>query len=148
MMRTEGKTAHASTPFGLLIDLCQQRGIKLTGQRKVIAEVIAGALDHPSAPQIHTRALLRHPRIALATVYRTLRVLREAGLLNEHEFPDGRCHYELASGPHHDHLIDSESGTVIEFCDPEIERLQQSIAGRLGYRLTGHKLVLYGVRAK
>jgi Fur family ferric uptake transcriptional regulator len=83
----------------------------------------------------------------LATVYRTLALLRDAGMVIEHAFPDGRCHYELAGRPHHDHLIDAENGTIVEFCDPEIELLQEAIARRLGYRLTGHRLELYGVRS-
>lgn len=125
---------------------CRQQGIRLTGQRRVISEVMASGLDHPSATEIHALAVRRQPRISLATVYRTLRTLGAAGLVTEHAFPDGRCHYELAGGSHHDHLIDGETGAIIEFCDEEIERLQTAIAARLGYRLTGHRLELYGVR--
>lgn len=127
---------------------CRTKGIKLTGQRRVIAQVMVEGQGHPNAEQIHADAALQHDRISLATVYRTLRMLRDAGMVIEHAFPDGRCHYELAGRPHHDHLIDKESGAIVEFCDPEIERLQQAIARRLGYRLTGHRLELYGVRAR
>jgi len=130
------------------IDECRAKGIKLTGQRRVIAQVMVEGQRHPNAEQIHEDAARQLRRISLATVYRTLRVLRDAGMTIEHAFPDGRCHYELTGRPHHDHLIDKESGAIIEFCDPEIERLQQAIARRLGYRLTGHRLELYGVRAR
>jgi Fur family ferric uptake transcriptional regulator len=126
--------------------LCRAKGIKFTGQRQAIAEAFAKGPDHPSADQIHAAASLRHAGMSLSTVYRTLRILRDSGIVIEHEFQDGRCHYEMAGRPHHDHLIDAESGTIVEFCDPEIERLQQAIATRLGYRLTGHRLELYGVR--
>jgi len=131
-----------------LNEACRSRGIKLTGQRRAISEVMAGARDHPSATQIHELVTRKHPRISLATVYRTLSVLRDAGIVDEHRFGEGRCHYELADGPHHDHLIDAKTGQIVEFADLEIERLQHAIAKRLGYRLTGHKLELYGVRTQ
>jgi Fur family ferric uptake transcriptional regulator len=130
------------------IDQCRAKGIKLTGQRRVIARVMVEERGHPNAEQIHKVAAHQLARISLATVYRTLGLLRDAGMVIEHAFPDGRCHYELAGRPHHDHLIDEESGAIVEFCDPEIERLQQAIAHRLGYRLTGHRLELYGVRER
>jgi len=126
--------------------LCRQKGLRLTGQRRVISEIIASGLDHPCANQIHDLAVRRQPRISLATVYRTLRTLCEVGLVTEHAFKDGRCHYELAGGPHHDHLIDGETGEIVEFFDEEIERLQREVAARLGYRLTGHRLELYAVK--
>lgn len=129
-------------------DQCRAKGIKLTGQRRVIAQAMVEGQDHPNAEQIHAIAARQFDRISLATVYRTMRVLRDAGMVIEHTFPDGRYHYEMAGRPHHDHLIDEESGAILEFCDPEIERLQQAIALRLGYRLTGHRLELYGVRAR
>lgn len=90
----------------------------------------------------------QHDRVSLAAVYRTLRVLRDVGMVIEHAFRDGRCYYEFACRPHHDHLIDKESGAIVEFCDPDIERLQQAIAYRFGYGLTGHRLELHGVRAR
>lgn len=129
-----------------LADLCRSRGIKLTGQRRAIAEVIINAKDHLCVDKIHALVASEHPRISLATVYRTMRTLRDAGIVEEHSFGEGRHHYELASGTHHDHLIDTITGDIVEFCDPEIERLQLMIAERLGYRLVGHKLELYGVR--
>lgn len=128
--------------------LCRARGIKLTGQRRAIAEVIIDAKDHPCVDQIYALVAREHPRISLATVYRTLRTLRDAGIVEEHSFGEGRSHYELASGTHHDHLIDTTSGEIVEFCDPEIERLQQAIAERLGYRLVSHKLELYAVPSR
>lgn len=129
------------------IDQCRSRGIKLTGQRRVIARVMVEEQGHPNAEQIHEVAAREFARISLATVYRTLALLRDAGMVIEHTFPDGRCHYELAGRPHHDHLIDAENGTIVEFCDAEIELLQEAIARRLGYRLTGHRLELYGFRS-
>ena len=128
-------------------DLCRSRGIKLTDQRRAIAEVIIKAKDHPCVDKIHALVAREHPRVSLATVYRTMRTLRDAGIVEEHSFGEGRNHYELASGTHHDHLIDTTTGDIVEFCDPEIERLQQAIAERLGYRLVGHKLELYAVPA-
>ena len=128
-----------------LTDNCKARGIKVTTQRKAICRALARARNHPSATEIHAAVLDRHPRISLATVYRTLRMLCDTGIVDEHDFGAGCGHFELAGGPHHDHLIDAESGTIVEFCDPEIERLQKAIAERLGYRLTGHRLELYGV---
>lgn len=126
-------------------DLCRSRGIKLTGQRLAIAAIIIEAQDHPCVNEIHALVTARHPRISLATVYRTIRVLRDAGIVEEHSFGESRNHYELASGTHHDHLIDTTSGAIVEFRDPEIEKLQRRIAKRLGYDLVGHKLELYAV---
>jgi Fur family ferric uptake transcriptional regulator len=126
-------------------DMCRSRGLRLTGQRRAIAKVIIEAKEHPSADRIHALVSSEHPRISLATVYRTMRTLRDAGIVEEHSFGEGRHHYELSSGIHHDHLIDTTSGAIVEFCDPEIERLQQAIAERLGYRLVGHRLELYAV---
>ena len=129
------------------IDQCRAQGLRLTGQRRVIAQVMVEGDGHPNAEQIHAIAARQFDRLSLATVYRTLRLLCDAGMVIEHAFPDGRCHFELASRPHHDHLIDEETGAIVEFCDPEIELLQEAIARRLGYRLTGHRLELYGVRS-
>lgn len=127
---------------------CKSRGIKVTEQRKAICRALLQAENHPSAVQLHAGLADRHPNISLATVYRTMRTLCDAGIVEEHDFGAGCGHFELAGGPHHDHLIDAENGTIVEFSDPEIERLQDAIAERLGYRLTGHRLELYGVRAK
>lgn len=117
----------------------------MTGQRRVIAEVLGESQDHPDVEELYNRASLQDPKISIATVYRTVKLFEEAGIIDRLEFGDGRARYEDADREHHDHLIDLNSGEVIEFCDPEIEELQERIAKRLGYRLKGHKLELYGV---
>ncbi len=127
---------------------CIDKGLKMTGQRRLIAQVLSDADDHPDVEEVYRRAVQLDPRISLATVYRTVRLLEEAGILERHEFRDGRARYEAADSDHHDHLIDMESGKVIEFNNDEIERLQSKIAEKLGYRLVDHRLALYGVRLK
>ncbi len=119
-------------------------GRRLTGQRKVIAEVVQAARDHPDASEIHRRVAARDPRISLSTVYRTLKVFAEAGLIEQHSFGGTRARVERTPNQHHDHLIDMATGRVIEFRSEEIERLQTAIARELGYELTGHRLELYG----
>lgn len=131
-----------------LLERCEARGLRLTEQRRVIARVIETAADHPDVEALHARASALDPRISIATVYRTVKLFEEAGLLERLEFGDGRARYEDAERDHHDHLIDMATGEVIEFCDPEIERLKEAIARRLGYRLEGHRLELFGVRLK
>lgn len=125
-----------------------ERGLRMTGQRRVIAEVLAGADDHPDVEQLHRRAAKIDPKISIATVYRTVRLLEEVGILNRHDFGDGRARYEESGEDHHDHLIDATSGRVIEFQSDEIEALQEKIAARLGYRLIGHRLELFGTPLK
>ena len=127
-----------------LIDLCKAQGRRITGPRRIIAEVISSADDHPDVSEIHRRAMRRDARISLATVYRTMRTFSEIGLIEQHSFDGGRFRVEPATGSHHDHLIDTTSGKVIEFQSEEIERLQAEIADRLGYEITGHRLELYG----
>lgn len=117
----------------------------MTDQRRIIARVLSSAHDHPDVEELHRRAHALDPHISIATVYRTVRLFEESGILTRHEFRDGRSRYEEAREAHHDHLIDMKSGRVIEFVDEEIERLQQAIARRLGYRLVDHRLELYGV---
>ncbi len=124
---------------------CAAQGLRMTGQRRVIARVLEISDDHPDVEELHARAAARDPRISIATVYRTVKLLEEAGILDKLEFGDGRARYEDAERAHHDHLIDVESGAVVEFVDPEIEALQERIAEKLGYRLVGHRLELYGV---
>src|SRR5262245_30058429 len=125
--------------------LCTERGLKMTGQRRVIARVLSDAHDHPDVEQLHRRATAIDPRISIATVYRTLRLFEEASILDRHEFRSGRARYEEAPEEHHDHLIDVQTGRVLEFQDPEIEQLQRRVAERLGYHLVDHRLELYGV---
>ncbi len=118
----------------------------MTDQRRVIARVLSESSDHPDVEQVHHRATNVDPRISIATVYRTVKLFEEANILDRHDFGDGRARYEEVPEEHHDHLIDVNSGEVIEFCDEDIERLQREAATRLGYRLVGHRLELFAVR--
>jgi Fur family ferric uptake transcriptional regulator len=125
--------------------LCIEKGLRMTGQRRVIARVLAEAEDHPDAEELHRRAAAIDPHISIATVYRTVRLLEESGILERHDFRDGRSRYEEVPDEHHDHLIDVQTGRVIEFHDDQIEELQRLVAEKLGYRLVDHRLELYGV---
>jgi Fur family ferric uptake transcriptional regulator len=125
--------------------LCIERGLKMTDQRRVIARVLSDASDHPDVEAVHRRATAIDPNISIATVYRTVRLFEEAGILAKHDFGDGRARYEETPEEHHDHLIDIQTGKVIEFHNDEIEELQRKIAEKAGYRLVGHRLELYGV---
>ena len=125
--------------------LCAEKGMRMTEQRKVIARVVSTSQDHPDVEELHRRAAAIDPGISIATVYRTVRLFEESGILERHDFRDGRSRYEETPETHHDHLIDMKTGKVVEFNDPEIERLQQEIALRLGYRLVDHRLELYGM---
>jgi Fur family ferric uptake transcriptional regulator len=127
---------------------CEAKGLRMTEQRRVIARVLEDSDDHPDVEELYARASAQDAGISLATVYRTVKLFEEAGILDKLEFGDGRARYEDAERDHHDHLIDIHSGEVIEFMDPEIEQLQEKIAEKLGYRLKGHKLELYGVPIK
>ncbi|SEK38305.1 Fur family transcriptional regulator [Pacificibacter marinus] len=129
-----------------ILDRCKQNGLRMTGQRKIIAQVLDLAKDHPAVEELHARAHAQDSKISLATVYRTVKTLEACGILEKVEFRDGRARYEAAGRAHHDHLIDVDTGKVIEFVDPEIEALQDKIATKLGYRLTGHRLELFGVK--
>ena len=120
----------------------------MTGQRRLIARVLSDAHDHPDVEEVYRRAVLLNSHISLATVYRTVRLMEQANILERHEFRDGRSRYEAAGGEHHDHLIDIDSGEVVEFHNEEIEKIQTEIAEELGYRLVDHRLALYGVRLK
>lgn len=131
-----------------IVARCEARGLRMTGQRRTIARVIGDARDHPDVEALHARAAVIDPRISIATVYRTVKLFEEAGILDRRAFGDGRARYEDAERDHHDHLIDLNTGRVIEFVDPDIEALQDRIAARLGYRLKGHRLELYGVPLK
>jgi Fur family ferric uptake transcriptional regulator len=124
---------------------CIERGLKMTEQRRVIARVLSDSHDHPDVEQLYRRVTTIDPRISIATVYRTVRLFEEADILEKHDFGDGRARYEAAAETHHDHLIDVETGNVIEFVDEELEELQKRIAARLGFRLVDHRMELYGV---
>ena len=125
--------------------LCAERGLRITDQRRVIAKVLSESEDHPDVEKVHERSAAIDSRISIATVYRTVRLFEEAGILDRHDFGDGRARYEAAPEAHHDHLIDVETGKVVEFVDPELELLQKQIAEKLGYRLVDHRMELYGV---
>lgn len=131
-----------------ILDRCEAAGLRMTDQRRIIARVLQAAQDHPDVEALHARAAAEDPGISLATVYRTVKLFEETGILEKHEFGDGRARYEPAARDHHDHLIDLQTGQVIEFVDPDIEALQVKIAEKLGYRLRGHRLELYGVPIK
>ena len=131
-----------------IIARCEAKGLRMTEQRRTIAAVLQESKDHPDVEELYTRASARDAGISLATVYRTVKLFEEAGILDKLEFGDGRARYEDAERDHHDHLIDVQSGEVIEFVDPEIEALQEKIAAKLGYDLRGHRLELYGVKRK
>ena len=131
-----------------IIEKCERNGLRLTEQRRVVAAVLQNAKDHPDVEELYARASVLDPKISLATVYRTVSLFEEAGILAKHEFGDGRARYETADRDHHDHLIDMNSGEVIEFIDEEIEILQEKIATKLGYKIKGHRLELYGVPLK
>ena len=128
-----------------ILTRCESHGLRMTEQRRIIAGVLDSSLDHPDVEELYARASARDPRISLATVYRTVKLFEESGILEKVDFGDGRARYEDAERAHHDHLIDMTTGKVIEFVDPEIEALQEKIAAKLGYKLKGHRLELYGV---
>jgi Fur family ferric uptake transcriptional regulator len=125
--------------------LCVDKGMRMTDQRRVVARVLSNSQDHPDVEELYRRAAAVDPHISIATVYRTVRLFEEAGIIARLDFRDGRSRYEEAPDHHHDHLIDMKTGQVVEFMDEEIERLQALIAQRLGYRLVDHRLELYGV---
>lgn len=131
-----------------ILKRCEAQGLRMTGQRRVIAQVLENSDDHPDVEELYARAAAVDGGISIATVYRTVSLFVEAGILDKLEFGDGRARYEDAERDHHDHLIDMNSGEVIEFVDPEIEALQEKIAAKLGYELRGHRLELYGVPKK
>ncbi len=125
--------------------LCAEKGLKMTEQRRVIARVLSESVDHPDVELLYQRATEIDDRISIATVYRTVRLLEEAGILTKHEFGDGRARYEEVSEDHHDHLINVETGQVIEFHNEAIEKIQEEVARQLGFKLVDHRLELYGV---
>ncbi len=124
---------------------CIEKGMRMTDQRRVVARVLSSAADHPDVEELYHRAHAVDPHISLATVYRTVRLFEEAGVVERHDFGDGRSRYEEAGDDHHDHLINIKTGEVIEFFDEEIEKMKEALAQKLGYKLVGHKLELYAV---
>jgi Fur family ferric uptake transcriptional regulator len=128
--------------------LCADSGMRMTGQRRIIARVLSEADDHPDVEEVYRRASALDPRISLSTVYRTVRLFESAGILERHDFGDGRARYEQSGHGHHDHLINIQTGEVIEFKNEQIEKLQDTVARELGFRLIGHRLELFGVPLK
>jgi len=137
-----------ATTASPLETLCVDRGMRMTDQRRVIARVLSDATDHPDVEEVHRRSMKIDPRISIATVYRTVRLFEEAGIVDRHDFRDGRSRFEPTSEAHHDHLINIETGKVLEFRDEQLEELQKIIAERLGFRLVDHRMELYGVSLK
>ncbi len=135
-------------PLSRIERLCIQKGMKMTEQRRVIARVLSASTDHPDVEQVYRRAIQADSHISIATVYRTVRLFEEANIVERHDFGDGRSRYEEITDEHHDHLIDIQSGRVIEFQNEEIETLQEKVAKQHGFRLVGHRLELYGVPAQ
>ena len=127
---------------------CIAKGVKLTDQRRVIAQVMSESSDHPDVDELYNRVSKIDPKISIATVYRTVKLFEETGILTKHEFKGGKARYEEISEGHHDHLIDVKTGEIIEFVDEEIEKLQKKVAEKYGYTLVDHKLELYGVKKK
>ena len=127
---------------------CISKGVKLTDQRKVIAKVMSDSNDHPNVDELYNRVTKIDSKISIATVYRTVKLFEESGILTKHEFKGGKARYEELNEGHHDHLIDVKSGEIIEFIDEEIEMLQKKVAEKYGYTLVDHKLELYGVKKK
>ena len=126
--------------------LCQERGLRMTEQRRIIARVLSGSDDHPDVEELHRRAHDIDSKISIATVYRTVRLLEESGILSRLDLGDGRARYEEQTDEHHDHLIDVESGKIIEFFDEELEELKKKVAEKMGYKLVDHRLELFGTQ--
>lgn len=145
MARENGVAGKTSRTADVIERACEAKGLRMTGPRRVIARVIGQSRDHPDVEELHRRAAAVDDRISLSTVYRTVRLFEDRGIIERHEFGDGRARYERAPSHHHDHLIDMRTGKVIEFQSDEIERLQAEVARRLGYRLVHHRLELYAV---
>ena len=125
---------------------CLAKGLKLTEQRKIIAKVMSSSKDHPDVDELYKRVLNIDPKISIATVYRTVKLFAEEGIVTKHGFKGGKSRYEEISESHHDHLIDIKTGEIIEFIDDEIEKLQEKVADKLGYKIVDHKLELYGIK--
>ena len=129
-------------------DKCKVKGVRLTDQRKIIADVMSNSTDHPDVDELHKRVNKVDKKISIATVYRTVKLFEESGIVEKHDFKGGKARYEQSPDEHHDHLIDINSGEIIEFVDKDIEKLQIEVAKKLGYKLVDHKLELYGSKTK
>ena len=129
-------------------DKCLSKGVKLTDQRRIIAQVMSKSTDHPDVDELYKRVSKIDNKISIATVYRTVKLFEESGILTKHEFKGGKARYEELNEGHHDHLIDIKTGEIIEFVDEEIEKLQHKVAKKYGYKLVDHKLELYGIKLK
>ena len=129
-------------------DKCKQRGVRLTDQRRLIAKVMSQSSDHPDVDELHKKISKIDEKVSIATVYRTVKLFEESGIVEKHDFKGGKARYEQSSDIHHDHLIDVNTGEIIEFVDEEIEKLQNKVAEKLGYKLVDHRLELYGIKSK
>jgi len=129
-------------------DKCKQRGVRLTDQRRLIAKVMSQSSDHPDVDELHKRISKIDEKVSIATVYRTVKLFEESGIIEKHDFKGGKARYEQSSDIHHDHLIDVNTGEIVEFVDEEIEKLQNKVAEKLGYKLIDHRLELYGTKTK
>jgi len=127
---------------------CKQRGVRLTDQRKLVAKVMSESTDHPDVDELHKRVSKLDKKISIATVYRTVKLFEESGIVEKHDFRGGKARYEESPEEHHDHLIDINDGKIVEFVDNDIEKLQEKIAEKLGYKLVDHRLELYGTKIK
>ena len=132
----------------LIEDKCKRKGVRLTDQRKLIAKVMSESEDHPDVDELHKRVSKLDTKISIATVYRTVKLFEEAGILSKHDFKGTKARYEQVMREHHDHLIDINTGDIIEFVDQDIEKLQKNVAEKLGYKLVDHRLELYGTKIK
>ena len=129
-------------------DRCKQRGVRLTDQRRLIAKVMSQSSDHPDVDELHKKISKIDERVSIATVYRTVKLFEESGIIEKHDFKGGKARYEQSPDIHHDHLIDVNTGEIVEFVDEEIEKLQNKVAEKLGYKLVDHRLELYGTKTK
>jgi len=129
-------------------DKCEQKGVRLTDQRRLIAKVMSQSSDHPDVDELHKRVSKVDKKVSIATVYRTVKLFEESGIIEKHDFKGGKARYEQSPDIHHDHLIDVNTGEIVEFVNEEIEKLQETVAEKLGYQLLDHKLELYGIKKK
>ena len=129
-------------------DKCEQKGVRLTDQRRLIAKVMGQSSDHPDVDELHKRISKIDEKVSIATVYRTVKLFEESGIFEKHDFKGGKARYEQSPDIHHDHLIDVNTGEIVEFVDEEIEKLQKKVAENLGYELVDHRLELYGIKTK